>query len=87
MYVSQLIGNINDSPYSCVCQNLPENQCIFIRGFRVARIFSLFPKHLRAAAKPLPDMDWDNRARDYGPDVEPVMVSTVSEVRYPPWLV
>ena len=39
-------------------QNLPENQCIFIRGFRVKRILMILPKP-RAAAGPaqLPDED------------------------------
>ena len=39
-------------------QNLPENQCIFIRGFRVSRFSKIIPR-LRAAAGPaqLPDED------------------------------
>ena len=41
-------------------QNLPENQCIFIRGFRVARFSRIIPR-LRAAAghARLPDPDPD----------------------------
>ena len=35
-------------------QNLPENQCIFIRGFRVERTLRLFSR-IRAAAEPKPD--------------------------------
>lgn len=40
-------------------QNLPENQCIFIRGFRVARFSSKIIPRLRGAAGPsqLPDED------------------------------
>jgi len=37
----------------CV-QNLPQNQCIFVRGFRVARILSIWPR-LRGAG-PAPDL-------------------------------
>jgi hypothetical protein len=42
-------------------QNLPENQCIFIRGFRVARFSMILPR-LRAAAGPaqLPEGDSDS---------------------------
>ena len=33
-------------------QNLPEDQCIFIRGFRVARVLDILPKQLKGAAGP-----------------------------------
>ena len=33
-------------------QDLPENQCIFVRGFRVTRIAKIFPT-LRAGAGPV----------------------------------
>ena len=36
----------------CV-QNLPQNQCIFVRGFRVTRILNIWPR-LRGAG-PAPD--------------------------------
>jgi len=39
-------------------QNLPENQCIFVRGFRVKRTFKLFPR-VRGAAEPTPDSSGD----------------------------
>jgi hypothetical protein len=35
-------------------QNLPQNQCIFVRGFRVVRLLNVWPK-LRAAG-PTPDL-------------------------------
>ena len=35
-------------------QNLPQNQCIFVRGFRVTRILNIWPK-LRGAG-PAPDL-------------------------------
>jgi hypothetical protein len=43
-------------------QNLPENQCIFIRGFRVAR-FSMILSRLRGAAGPpqVPEGDSDRQ--------------------------
>jgi len=65
---------------SCVCQNLSENQCIFIRGFRVARTLGILPKHLRAAAEPSTDMAGNDR--DSGREVELISMPTVSEVSY-----
>jgi len=35
-------------------QNLPQNQCIFVRGFRVTRILNIWPR-LRGAG-PVPDL-------------------------------
>ena len=68
------------SAYSCVYENLPEDQCIFIRGFRVARTLGILPKHLRAAAKPPTDTDGDDW--DSGPEVRLISIPTVSKVRY-----
>ncbi|KAI0285880.1 hypothetical protein BGY98DRAFT_244928 [Russula aff. rugulosa BPL654] len=34
--------------------NLSEDQCIFVRGFRVTRFMGIFPTRLRAAAGPAP---------------------------------
>jgi hypothetical protein len=42
----------------CSHQNLPEDQCIFVRGFRVRRRFRIIPR-LRAAAEPTLDPDRD----------------------------
>jgi hypothetical protein len=46
-------------------QNLPENQCIFIRGFRATRLLGILPK-LRGAAEPTqsPDEDEDESEHD-----------------------
>ena len=41
-------------------QNLPENQCVFIRGFRVTRVLGILPRRLRGAAGPNPDLDRDH---------------------------
>ena len=68
------------SAYSCVYENLPEDQCIFIRGFRVARTLGILPKHLRAAAKPPTDTDGDDW--DSGPEVELISMPTVSKVSH-----
>jgi len=38
-------------------QNLPENQCLFIRGFRVTRVLGIFHRQLRGAAGPNPMLD------------------------------
>ncbi|KAI0281878.1 hypothetical protein BC826DRAFT_1067562 [Russula brevipes] len=53
--------------------DLPENQCVFIRGFRVARTLRILPKHLKAAAGPTPD------SGDHGrePDAEPVSIPAI----------
>jgi len=51
------------------------NQCVFIRGFRVARRRITFPK-LRAAAEPLPD-DPDNHLED---EIQVTRVPATSKV-------
>jgi hypothetical protein len=40
-------------------ENLPENQCIFVRGFRVKRSFKMFPR-VKGAAEPPPDPSGNN---------------------------
>ena len=40
----------------CAYQNPPENQCVFIRGFRVTRSFWILPRRLEAAAGPSPEL-------------------------------
>jgi hypothetical protein len=59
-------------------QNLPENQCIFIRGFRVTRFSMILPR-LRAAAGPaqLPDEDED----DPNPDTQLKSIPDETPVR------
>ncbi|KAH9070966.1 hypothetical protein EDB83DRAFT_2365601 [Lactarius deliciosus] len=47
--------------------DLPEDQCIFIRGFRVTRKFKILPR-LKGAAEPKPDP----RGNDREPDMEVV---------------
>lgn len=41
-------------------KNLPEGQCIFIRGFRVVRRLGILPRQLRGAAGPNPPPDRDH---------------------------
>jgi len=36
----------------CTRQNLPENQCVLVRGFRVTRVLRILPRRLRGAAGP-----------------------------------
>ena len=57
-------------------QNLPENQCIFIRGFRVTRFSKIIPR-LRGAAGPaqLPDED------DPNPDTQLKSIPDETRVR------
>ncbi|KAF8477776.1 thioredoxin-like protein [Russula ochroleuca] len=59
--------------------NLPEDQCVFIRGFRVARTFRILPKHLKAAAGPSSDPD----GYDCEPDLEVVSIPATSKYRDP----
>jgi hypothetical protein len=54
--VSHFEGDVNSHNSEIVLalshshQDLPEDQCIFIRGFRVARALGIFPRQLRGAA-------------------------------------
>ena len=52
------------------------NQCIFIRGYRVARTFWKLPKHIKAAAGPSPDLD----EYDYEPGMEVVSIPATPKV-------
>ncbi|KAI9439705.1 hypothetical protein H4582DRAFT_1541863 [Lactarius indigo] len=61
-------------------KNLPEDQCIFIRGFRVARKYKIFPR-LKAAAGPNPDPEGYDEDSDM--DMELVPVPAVPEYRDP----
>ncbi|KAH8998274.1 hypothetical protein EDB86DRAFT_3076119 [Lactarius hatsudake] len=59
-------------------ENLPENQCIFIRGFRVKRNFRKLPR-IKAAAEPEPDP----RGGGGEPEKEVVWIPSVTEYRDP----
>ncbi|KAH8984037.1 hypothetical protein EDB92DRAFT_1546751 [Lactarius akahatsu] len=60
-------------------ENLPENQCIFIRGFRMKRIvFGTIPR-IRGAAEPKPDPRSNDS--DYEPEKEVVSIPSDTEVR------
>jgi len=61
-------------------QNLPEDQCIFIRGFRVTRTLRILPKHLIAAAEP--SSDSDEHSND--PDIELTSIPNITEVKWNP---
>ncbi|KAI0248876.1 hypothetical protein BJV78DRAFT_1232159 [Lactifluus subvellereus] len=56
-------------------QNLPQNQCIFIRGFRVARFLKMLPR-LRGAAEPTQGPSGDE------PEFETKIISTPSDTDY-----
>ncbi|KAF8258119.1 hypothetical protein EI94DRAFT_1755655 [Lactarius quietus] len=58
-------------------EDLPEDQCIFIRGFRVARKLIILPRGLRAAAGPNPDPKGDSD--DSEASVELMSILTVPE--------
>lgn len=59
-------------------ENLPEDQCIFVRGFRVTRKFKIFPR-LKGAAGPNPDPE----GYDEEPDMELISVPAVPKYRDP----
>ncbi|KAH9170393.1 hypothetical protein EDB89DRAFT_1301200 [Lactarius sanguifluus] len=62
-----------------VGRNLPENQCIFIRGFRVKRfLFGLVPR-IKGAAEPKPD----TRGNDGEPEKEVVPIPSFTKYRDP----
>ncbi|KAN0138029.1 Caspase domain containing protein, partial [Lactarius tabidus] len=56
-------------------EDLPEDQCIFIRGFRATRKLKIFPPRLKAAAGPNPDPD------GYGeePEAELIPIPALAE--------
>jgi hypothetical protein len=62
-------------------QNLPEDQCVLLRGFRVARVLGILQKRLRGAAgprPPSPDPDHD----DYEPVKELVWTGSDTMVKF-----
>ncbi|KAN0135134.1 hypothetical protein V8E53_007025 [Lactarius tabidus] len=75
----RIIGAVlNHGP---IGKGLPEDQCIFIRGFRVTRRLKILPRVLKGAAGPNPDP----KGSDFEPDleVELLPISTVPEYRDP----
>jgi hypothetical protein len=71
-------GNIGMILYSS--QNLPENQCVFIRGFRVTRVLGILHRRLRGAAGPNPMLD--EEPDDDGPDKELTSIASTTMVRH-----
>jgi len=61
-------------------QDLREDQCVFIRGFRVVRVFPIFPRQLKAAAGPNPSLDEDEGGHD--PAKELVSIPASAKVTY-----
>lgn len=59
-------------------ENLPDSQCLFIRGFRVKRILWIIPR-LKGAAEPQPDPG----ENDYEPELELVPIPSVTECQDP----
>jgi len=60
-------------------QNLPEDQCIFIRGFRATRVLGLRPR-LRGAAGPAPTPDED------GPESDTQLISIPADTNVTPFI-
>jgi hypothetical protein len=59
------------------CKNLPKDQCLFIRGYRVKRILFRTIPRIRGAAEPKPDPHGDDR----GPEKEVIPIPSITEVR------
>jgi hypothetical protein len=55
-------------------QNLPEDQCIFIRGFRATRLLGLIPR-LRGAAEPTRSPDENE------PEPDMHLITTPSSIK------
>ena len=69
----------------CTRQNLPENQCVLVRGFRVTRVFRILPRRLRGAAGPnliLPDSDDDESDKGF----TSIASESEEKVRVSAWL-
>ncbi|KAH9970628.1 hypothetical protein BGW80DRAFT_560879 [Lactifluus volemus] len=57
--------------------NLPENQCLFVRGFRVTRRLKILPRQLRGAAGNASD----SNGHDSEPEMESTSVPMVTKVK------
>jgi len=79
-YVTVLLGRTRATATVLISlysrQNLQEDQCIFIRGFRVTRTFRILPKHLIAAAEP----SSDSSEHDSEPDMELTSMPAITKV-------
>ncbi|KAH9165393.1 hypothetical protein EDB89DRAFT_304379 [Lactarius sanguifluus] len=64
-------------------ENLPENQCIFIRGFRIKRTFLGKIPRIRAAAEPKPDPRRPGSDRESDEDSEVVSIPSITECQDP----
>ncbi|KAF8260322.1 hypothetical protein EI94DRAFT_1811875 [Lactarius quietus] len=60
-------------------KDLPEDQCVFIRGFRATRKFKILPPRLKGAAGPNPDLE----EYDEEPDAELMPITELPEYRDP----
>ena len=60
-------------------KDLPEDQCIFVRGFRATRKLRILPTKLKGAAGPKPD----SKGYDEGSDAELIPVPALPEVKSP----
>ena len=66
--------------FLCSHQNLPEDQCIFIRGFRVVRAVDILSKQPKGGAGPNPSLGdvHDNNK----PNEEQTSMPTSAKVKY-----
>ncbi len=75
--VCQSLARKHWHPFLCIFQGLLENQCVFIRGYRVTRVFGILPRRLRAAAGPNPSLDDDDES-----DKELISLYSAKKVTY-----
>ena len=64
----------------CFRQNPPEDQCVFIRGFRVVRAIDIVSKELKGAAEPTPSLEGVHD--DDEPDKGPISTPATTKVKY-----
>ncbi|KAH9053801.1 hypothetical protein EDB87DRAFT_159169 [Lactarius vividus] len=58
-------------------KDLPEDQCIFVRGFRVTRKLKILPPRLKGAAGPNPDPE----GHDEKPDMELIPIPVIPKIK------
>ncbi|KAI0001467.1 hypothetical protein BJV74DRAFT_882435 [Russula compacta] len=66
-------------------ENLPEDQCVFIRGLRVTRVLGILPHKLKGAAGPNPGLDGDYDDDESDKELISIPVSTSMKVKYSYW--
>ena len=80
-YAQSARGSDITLTWSFSIQNLPDNQCVFMRGLRVTRVLGILPRRLRAAAGPNVIQGEDHDEDE--PDRELISIPSSTTVKYP----